>query len=52
VDAVNLLLLFIFYFSVRALASTLVDTNDLLSVLTFNVDADNRSLASTLSGHY
>jgi hypothetical protein len=46
VDADNLLLLFVFYlfifFSIRVLASTLVDANNLSLVSTFNVDADNR----------
>jgi hypothetical protein len=46
-DAVNLPLLFVFYFfyfSIRVLVSTKVDASDLLSASTLKVDADNRSL--------
>jgi hypothetical protein len=47
VDAVNLPLLFVFYFfyfSIRVLVSTKVDASDLLSASTLKVAANNRSL--------
>jgi hypothetical protein len=49
VDADNHLLLFVLYFlfSIKVLASTKVDANNLLLASTFNVDVDNRLLAST-----
>jgi hypothetical protein len=47
VDAVGRLILFVFYFSTRVLASTKVDINSLSLALTFKVDANGLSSAST-----
>jgi hypothetical protein len=48
VDGVGRLIFFFFFFSTRALASTQVDTDDLSSASTLEVDPNNMSSASTL----
>jgi hypothetical protein len=50
VDAVDLVLLFVFNFFTRALASTKLDANDISLASTLKVDAIDTSSTSTLCG--